>query len=56
MPIVRARRAGTPERRGRPGANKPWRFPLTLAELITAIKEAVALCNAPMIGIVLPQR
>jgi hypothetical protein len=41
METVRARRAGTPEGRGRPGAGRPSPLPLTLAELITAVQDVV---------------
>jgi hypothetical protein len=41
MATVRARRAGTPEGRGRPGAGRPSPLPLTLAELITAVQDVV---------------
>jgi hypothetical protein len=41
MATVRARRAGTPEGRGGPGAGKPLRLPLTLADLITAVQDVV---------------
>jgi hypothetical protein len=38
---VMARRVVTSVRRGRPGAVRPSRLPLTLADLITAIQDIV---------------
>jgi hypothetical protein len=41
MATVRARRVGIPEGGGRPGAGKPSRPPLTLADLIIAVQDVV---------------
>jgi hypothetical protein len=41
MATARAHRAGTPIGRGRPGAARPARHPITLADLITAIQDVV---------------
>jgi hypothetical protein len=41
MATVRARRAGIPEGRGKPGAGKPFQLPLTLYDLIAAIQDIV---------------
>ena len=41
MATVVARRAGTPEGRAKPRAEKPSCPPLTLADLITAIQDVV---------------
>jgi hypothetical protein len=42
MATVIARRAGTSVGRMRPGAGKPLRLPLTLADLITVIQDIVS--------------
>jgi hypothetical protein len=41
MVTVMERSVVTPEGMGRPGAEKPSRLPLTLADLITAIQDVV---------------